>query len=150
MCRYGFKTYKPHYICFTCRKSFKQSTIEDNIIQNGDWDMYRRAYLYYNNNRSKQFRKDNPELIKRFETQYRNKEYKCPECGSKMNNIGLDFKAPRKNKIKEWEIIKSMYTLGNSFHSCGCDGPGYIPKTKQDYRDHLNTMELEFKKRLSK
>ena len=31
MCRYGFKTYKQHYLCFDCRKQFKQSDPFDKM-----------------------------------------------------------------------------------------------------------------------
>ncbi len=29
MCRYGTTTYKPHYACFSCRKSFKRRLLRD-------------------------------------------------------------------------------------------------------------------------
>jgi len=29
MCRYGMSTYKPHYACFECRKTFKRRLISD-------------------------------------------------------------------------------------------------------------------------
>ncbi|MFT3679369.1 MAG: hypothetical protein QM791_03800 [Ferruginibacter sp.] len=59
------------------------------------------------------------------------KEAKCPECGSLMANMGKDFESPKKDNIKEWEHIKSLYSVGITFHSCGCTGPGYIPNTKE-------------------
>ncbi|RXM37917.1 hypothetical protein BOQ62_19655 [Chryseobacterium sp. CH21] len=31
MCRYAEKTYKSHYVCFKCRKSFKQQDAYDII-----------------------------------------------------------------------------------------------------------------------
>lgn len=149
MCRYGFKTYKPHYVCFDCRKTFKQPIIEDTIIQNQDWDSYKQAYLNWCAEKSTKFRADNPELIKRFEKQYQNKKYKCPDCSAEMNNIGLDFKAPKKDKIKEWEIVRSMYTLGNTFHSCGCCGPGYIPRNSADYLNYLEQSKSGYEARLN-
>lgn len=149
MCRYGFKTYKPHYVCFDCRKTFKQSILEDIVIQNGDWNSYIQAYLNYDSEKSTKFRTDNPKLINRLEKQYRNKKYKCPDCSSEMNNIGLDFKAPKKDKIKEWGIVKSMHTLGKTFHTCGCDGPGYIPQNSVDYLNYLERIKSEYEKRLN-
>lgn len=149
MCRYAFKTYKHHYVCFDCRKTFKQPVLEDIIMQNKDWESYKQAYLNYDSEKSKKFRTDNPKLIDRFEEQYRKKEYKCPDCGSEMSNIGLDFKAPKKDKIKEWEIVRSMYKLGNTFHTCGCDGPGYIPKKSIDYLNYLLKVKVEYERRLS-
>lgn len=52
---------------------------------------------------------------------------KCPECGSLMANMGLDFKSPPKNDIKAWQHLRSLHNVGITFHSCGCSGPGYIP-----------------------
>lgn len=148
MCRYAFKIYKPHYVCFDCRKSFKQPILEDIVIQNGDWESYKQAYLNYESEKSKIYRDENPKLISRFEEQYRNKKYKCPDCGSEMNNIGLDFKVPKKDKIKKWEIVRSMYKLGNTFHTCGCDGPGYIPQNSTDYLTYLEKIKVGYEKRL--
>jgi DNA-directed RNA polymerase subunit RPC12/RpoP len=56
---------------------------------------------------------------------------KCPECGSLMANMGKDFESPKKKDAKGWEHIKSLYSVGITFHSCGCTGPGYIPNTKE-------------------
>ena len=35
MCRYAQKTYKPHFACFECRKSFKQAPFEDKLLKEG-------------------------------------------------------------------------------------------------------------------
>lgn len=149
MCRYAEKTYKPHFVCFDCRKTFKQPVVEDMVMQNGEWDLYKQAYLNYNSESSTRFRNENPDLIKYFEERYRNKKYLCPDCGSIMNNIGLDFKAPKKDRKKEWEIIRSLYSLGNTFHTCGCDGPGYIPKNQKDYLIYLEEIRSGYQERLS-
>lgn len=149
MCRYAFKIYKSHYVCFDCRKTFKQPVVEDIVIRNGDWDLYKQAYLNYDSNKSKKFRSENPEIVDRFDKEYRNKQYKCPECSSDMNDIGLDFKAPKKNKVKEWEIIRGVYKIGRTFHTCGCDGPGYIPQNPNDYVIYLNKIKLEYQAKLS-
>lgn len=149
MCRYGFKNYKPHYVCFDCRKTFKQPILEEIVIQNGDWEAYKRAFLNYNSDKSKQFRNNNPELISKFDKKYRNKKYPCPNCGSEMNNIGLDFKAPKNNKIKEWRIAKSLYKIGNTFHTCGCDGPGYIPRNLTDHLNNMYKISAVYQKKLN-
>lgn len=52
---------------------------------------------------------------------------KCPECSGLMANMGLDFETPKKTDIKAWSHIATLYTVGITFHSCGCNGPGYIP-----------------------
>ena len=101
MCRYGFKTYKSHFACFSCRKTFKQAHEAD--------------------------------LVKKTD-----REFKCPECGGFMADLGLDFRSPRKTAVKEWKIIEGLYTIGTSFYSCGCNGPGYIPSHPRDYETYLN------------
>ncbi len=32
---------------------------------------------------------------------------------------------------KAWEHIERLYSVGITFHSCGCQGPGYIPNNKE-------------------
>lgn len=62
---------------------------------------------------------------------------KCPQCGHLMASMGLDFASPKKDNIKEWEHIKSLYSVGITFYSCGCSGPGYIPDTKENLIAYL-------------
>jgi hypothetical protein len=31
-----------------------------------------------------------------------------------------------------------MFRIGHVFHTCGCDGPGFIPKSTADYRHYLD------------
>ena len=97
MCRYG-TSYKPHYACFECRKTFKRRLLTDI---DGDC-------IYHN-------------LLE-------NKPHKCPECSGMTADMGLDFKSPKKNDVRAWSHIKNLYGSGITFHSCGCSGPGYIPK----------------------
>jgi len=104
MCRYGVKTYKSHFACFKCRKSFKRrllSDISDNEMQ---------------------------ESV----------PAKCPDCGDFMANMGLDFKALTKKNIKAWVLLADLYSVGITFHSCGCSGPGYIPKDTESLISFLN------------
>jgi hypothetical protein len=56
---------------------------------------------------------------------------KCPQCGELMANMGLDFESPKQNDIKAWQHIQNLYSVGVTFHSCGCTGPGYIPNTSE-------------------
>jgi DNA-directed RNA polymerase subunit RPC12/RpoP len=56
-------------------------------------------------------------------------EAKCPQCGSLMANMGMDFAAPKMNGNKAWQHLRTLYSVGVTFHSCGCTGPGYIPNT---------------------
>ena len=52
---------------------------------------------------------------------------KCPDCGSPMNSMGPDFKAPRKTDKKQWAKVALLFEHGFAYHSCGCCGPGYRP-----------------------
>ncbi len=58
-------------------------------------------------------------------------EAKCPQCQSLMGNMGLDFESPKMKDEKAWEHLEQLYSVGITFHSCGCQGPGYIPNDKE-------------------
>jgi len=98
MCRYGMTTYKPHYACFECRKTFKRRLLVD--------------------------------ILDGYSTNVQESSAKCPECGSIMADMGLDFESPKKKDVKAWKHIALLYDVGITYHSCGCSGPGYIPKEK--------------------
>ena len=76
------------------------------------------------------------------------KEAKCPNCGSLMANMGKDFEAPKKGNVKEWEHIKRLYSVGITFHSCGCTGPGYIPITTDSLIDYLKGIRDDYNQNL--
>jgi hypothetical protein len=97
MCRYAFRSYKSHFACFKCQKTFKRRHTYD--ITDNDKHVYVEA--------------------------------KCPQCTTLMADMGLDFEAPKKTETKKWEHIKLLYKFGITFHSCGCQGPGYIPNNKE-------------------
>jgi hypothetical protein len=105
MCRYAMMTYKPHYACFGCRKTFKRRLLLD-------------------------IDRNNTETV----------EARCPQCGDLMADMGLDFASPKKNNLKEWEHIKQLYSVGITFHSCGCSGPGYIPNSREKLIDYFEEM----------
>lgn len=52
---------------------------------------------------------------------------RCPQCRQPMADMGLDFKAPPKDDVDQWEKVRALYSAGFTFHSCGCCGPGYRP-----------------------
>lgn len=62
---------------------------------------------------------------------------KCPDCGNLMANMGLDFEAPKKKAVKEWKHIEDLYEAGITFHSCGCSGPGFVPKDRDQLLAYL-------------
>src|SRR5579871_6499763 len=101
MCRYGVHTYKPHYACFRCRKTFKRP------------------------------------LKREVDPSGRERPAKCPDCGLLAADMGLDFEAPRRDDTKAWSLAESFWEIGLTFHSCGCGGPGYRPRTERDYTAFL-------------
>lgn len=114
MCRYGTNTYKPHLACFNCRKTFKRKLLID-IDRNHAYD---------------ETKEESPA--------------KCPECGGHVADMGLDFKSPKKSDIKAWKHVKNLYSVGITFHSCGCTGPGYIPNTSVEIEKYLNRIRNRY------
>lgn len=104
-------TYKPHYACFNCRKTFKRKLASD--------------------------------------VDGKGSEAKCPQCAELMANMGLDFESPKKENSKEWNHLKNLYAVGITFHSCGCSGPGYIPKDNEELKDYFESILIRYKKQLS-
>ncbi|WP_255373716.1 hypothetical protein [[Flexibacter] sp. ATCC 35103] len=75
-------------------------------------------------------------------------EAKCPECGALTANMGLDFESPKKDDLKKWEHIKSLYSVGIAFHSCGCSGPGYIPNSKEKIIEYFEGIKNTYLKNI--
>src|SRR5213592_4820294 len=71
----------------------------------------------------------------------------CPECGEAMHDMGLDFKAPRQDDVKQWTKVEILFRHGFTFHSCGCCGPGLRPAELREVEaflaDHLPRSEGE-------
>ncbi len=75
---------------------------------------------------------------------------KCPECGALMASMGLDFKSPRKEDLKAWKIMAGLYEIGQTFHSCGCNGPGYRPRDEGQMNVYLSELLKEYTTTLEK
>ncbi|CAI2765802.1 hypothetical protein [Flavobacterium collinsii] len=75
-------------------------------------------------------------------------EAKCPQCSELMADMGLDFESPKKDDLKKWEHIKSLYSVGITFHSCGCGGPGYIPNSKEKLIEYFEKMKKTYLKEM--
>ncbi|WP_299683286.1 hypothetical protein [uncultured Dokdonia sp.] len=112
MCRYAMTSYKSHYACFECRKTFKRRLLGD--VLGG-------------------YSKDVQEA-----------PAKCPECGGLMADMGLDFESPKKKDIKAWNHMAILYTVGITFHSCGCSGPGFIPNDTEQLKDHFESIKKTY------
>lgn len=85
--------------------------------------------------------------INRNETQ--EKPALCPDCGSMMADMGKDFEAPKKDDIKKWRHFENLYQVGISFHSCGCTGPGFIPKDKEQLKKYFEDILSNYQKNLA-
>jgi hypothetical protein len=44
-----------------------------------------------------------------------------------MKDLGLDFKSPAQDDLKQWHKVELLFERGVTFHSCGCCGPGARP-----------------------
>src|SRR4026208_2377632 len=67
----------------------------------------------------------------------------CPECGTLMQNMGLDFKAPRQSDIRQWKKVALLFAHGYAYHSCGCSGPGPRPALLREVPQFLAEQERE-------
>ena len=140
MCRYAFSTYKSHFACFHCRKTFKQPPFTDLLQRIGK----RKHYDSLMRKPQKHLTEKELQLISELDKNYKAREIKCPECGELMADLGLDFKSPKKTAIKEWKIIEGLYTIGINFYSCGCIGIGYVPKSPKAYEQYLKNRLMHY------
>jgi hypothetical protein len=138
MCRYAFKTYKPHFVCFECRKQFKRPPLTDVLAQQGRLEVLKKLQQAGGSatkrasversvgTTSEKLRREHRELVSR-----------CPQCGAAMADLGLDFKPPRVSATRAWARIRTMYRLGHAWHTCGCNGPGFVPTDATGYAEYL-------------
>ena len=145
MCRYSFNSYKSHYACFTCRKTFKHIHEIDRLDRIGKADYYEKLA-----------RKPKGGLTDKEAAQLdqmsnisRSPKVRCPECGGYMADLGLDFKSPKKTALKEWKIIEGLYAIGKTFYGCGCTGMGYIPTKPKDYQLYLAKTLAEYERSIA-
>jgi len=145
MCRYAFKTYKSHFACFHCRKTFKQPHYSDLLQRIGKSEHYEKLL----DKSIKKLSDKEKEMLTNLGLRFSKREIKCPECSNYMADLGLDFKSPKKQAVKEWKIIEGLYTIGKSFYSCGCNGIGYIPQNPKDYETYLKKLLYEYEHTIS-
>jgi hypothetical protein len=65
-------------------------------------------------------------------------EPKCPDCGGPMEPMGLDFKAPPRDHLKQWKKARVLADHGFRYTSCGCSGPGLRPEEQRDVEAFLH------------
>jgi DNA-directed RNA polymerase subunit RPC12/RpoP len=73
---------------------------------------------------------------------------KCPECGGLTASMGLDFKSPPKDDTKAWQHLRNLYSVGITYHSCGCSGPGYIPASSEEIVTYLSVRLADYVREL--
>lgn len=145
MCRYARRTYKKHFVCFRCRKQFKRPPIAEVMKDLGKLRRYealRRRWASGNDAATAEAE------LGVMESEHRALVSVCPQCGSSMADLGLDFKPPRVAAISAWKRLENLHTIGMAWHTCGCNGPGYIPADKAAYRAYLRTRLSEHEQAL--
>jgi hypothetical protein len=40
--------------------------------------------------------------------------------------------------------LEKSYKLGFTFFSCGCSGPGFVPQSREEYREFLHKLLSEY------
>lgn len=130
MCRYSFQTYKGHFACFACRKVFKKVPFEDYLEHTGQqtaYDKLFRAYRHRQDNAAETatFKAGRDKLIERYLADVST----CPQCGQRMAEMGLDFRAPPMRDQEAWAVVEALYEHGFKFFGCGCQ-VGYAPPSR--------------------
>jgi hypothetical protein len=74
---------------------------------------------------------------------------RCPQCGLLMADMGLDFAPSRTNDARAWEAAARLYEVGETFHSCGCGGPGYRPRDPRELAAFLAERKREYERQLA-
>jgi len=62
------------------------------------------------------------------------REQPCPRCGAAMIDAGYDLAVPRRRDVAGWKALGVVLRAGLTFHSCGCGGPGFRPRTPAQVR----------------
>jgi hypothetical protein len=138
MCRYAFKKYKPHFVCFECRKQFKRPRLEDVLAEKGTLDTYLRLLRARSRSRSAKVEQESEATLESMAREYRALVSRCPQCAREMADLGLDFKPPRSSATRAWERLRALYRMGDrAWYTCGCNGPGYIPINQTDHAAYL-------------
>ncbi len=148
MCRYGSKSYRPHFVCFDCRKTFKKVRVEDYIAQRGRGGVYERLMRYVSGSeKARDLKLRFGAEMEKMKADYNAIIGVCPLCGTSMASMGMDFRAPPTDDKNAWTIARKLYDNGFSFQSCGCEvgftPPAKISGLKDFFRSHSRLTEGE-------
>ncbi|MEM7456347.1 MAG: hypothetical protein AAF456_18520 [Planctomycetota bacterium] len=117
---------------------FKQPPIVEYLAVQGLGYAYNELMLIRHHAASLQRRERELNMtLEDIESKYLNSTHKCPVCSEPMIDMGLDFKPPRSSDTKAWRNLRGLYRVGHVFHTCGCDGPGWIPVSTSEFKDYL-------------
>ena len=149
MCRYATKTFKSHFACFHCRKTFKRPNIIDLAEQHGDGPFLKKLYSL-TPKMAKKLEEDCGVRLSDLREKYIKMISLCPQCGCQMADLGLDFKAPKITDKTAWKAIALTHKIGHQWYTCGCNGPGFVPKNQREYLASLQEKLIEYKCYLGK
>ena len=128
MCRYAYKNYKTHFVCFACRKQFKKASLDDWAAQHGDEHLLKGLYELHREPEAS--RKRWGTTLKELTERYVEELGGCPECRGRMARMGLDFRPPKRTDTEAWWILEQLYEHGYAFTGCGCS-VGYAPPARR-------------------
>lgn len=139
MCRYAFHTYKSHFACFSCRKAFKKTALDDYVEHVGLKFQYQKIIEASSSLQNR--KKIEMELgisYEEIKSRYLNDVSVCPQCGGQMAAMGLDFRPTSSKDVDAWNIISILYENGFAFKGCGCGGGLTPPKKQSEINEWLN------------
>ena len=53
----------------------------------------------------------------------------CPSCGTRIMNVGMDFKVPKRYDARTWKAAEILLSADIRYQGCGCDAGGWKPRT---------------------
>jgi hypothetical protein len=63
------------------------------------------------------------------------REHRCPRCRAVLVDAGYDLAVPPRRDESAWTALTATLRAGITFHSCGCGGPGFRPRTSAQVRE---------------
>ena len=140
MCRYALHTYKSHFACFSCRKAFKKTALDDYVEHVGLKFQYQKIIAASSSLQNRQkIEMDLGISYEEIKSRYLNDVSVCPQCGGQMAAMGLDFRPSSSKDVEAWNIISIFYENGFASKGCGCGGALMPPKKQSELNDWLST-----------
>jgi hypothetical protein len=130
MCRYANRTYKTRFACFSCRRAFRKTALEDYAAQKGLKIASEEITKAIDPRRPDQASEApvGPTRQQLFD-RYLAELARCSRCAGPMAVVGWDFRPPPARSAQAWRILQVLYDRGFAFRGCGCD-VGYAPPAR--------------------